>query len=223
MQCLSWPISPLLFAYCEYKRRFFTGWVSVVNIKQLSRWTKSSLFLLSLAALCKFLFCYTFPRLIWMFQAVWGGGKEAQVVFRQHERHHLHPADCFHLLCDLKYNNNLRREEEEKNHLLGRDVFSKNLQRNFIKRGGEGGHNYVFSLTVTTCYITPPPPPSQSPTRFQAHSAHRPAETHVHRFEPKNLEYFLPCSICLTDMFLLLFISIHVFTFNSTNKCVQTK
>ena len=113
-------ISPLLFAYCEYKRRFCTGWVSVVNTRQLSRWTKSFSFLLSLAALCKFLFFYTFPRLIWMFQAVWGGGKEAQVVFCQHERHHLHPADCFHLLCDLSYHCHLHREEEE-NHLLGRD------------------------------------------------------------------------------------------------------
>ena len=113
-------ISPLLFAYCEYKRRFFTGWVSVVNTRQLSRWNKSSLLLLSLAALCKFLFFYSFPRLIWMFQAVWGGGKEAQVVFCQHERHHLHPADCFHLLCDLSYHYHLHREEEE-NHLLGRD------------------------------------------------------------------------------------------------------
>ena len=113
-------ISPLLFAYCEYKRRFFTGWVSVVNTRQLSRWTKSFSFLLSLAALCKFLFFYTFPRLIWMFQAVWGGGKEAQVVFCQHERHHLHPADCFRLLCDLIDHYHLHREEEE-NHLLGRD------------------------------------------------------------------------------------------------------
>ena len=93
-------------------------WIS--NSSQDSRWTKSSLFLLSLAALCKFLFCYTFPRLIWMFQAVWGGGKEAQVIFCQHERHHLHPADCLHLLCDLTYRYHLHREEEE-NHLLGRD------------------------------------------------------------------------------------------------------
>ena len=55
-----------------------------------------------------------------MFQAVWGGGKEAQIVFCQHERHHLHPADCLHLLCDLTYRYHLHREEEE-NHLLGRD------------------------------------------------------------------------------------------------------
>ena len=93
-------------------------WIS--NSSQDSRWTESSLFLFSLAALCKFLFCYIFPRLIWMFQAVWGGGKEAQVIFCQHERHHLHPADCLHLLCDLTYRYHLHREEEE-NHLLGRD------------------------------------------------------------------------------------------------------
>ena len=93
-------------------------WIS--NSSQDSRWTKSSLFLLSLAALCKFLFFYIFPRLIWMFQAVWGGGKEAQVVFCQHKRHHLHPADCLHLLRDLRFDSHLHREEEE-NHLLGRD------------------------------------------------------------------------------------------------------
>ena len=93
-------------------------WIS--NSSQDSRWTESSLFLLSLAALCKFLFFYIFPRLIWMFQAVWGGCKEAQVIFCQHERHHLHPADCLHLLCDLTYRYHLHREEEE-NHLLGRD------------------------------------------------------------------------------------------------------
>merc|ERR1739844_367801 len=68
---------------------------------------------------------------------------------------------------------------------------------------------------------SPPPPPSQSPIRFQAHSAHRPVQTNVDKFEPKNLKYFPPRSICLTDMFLLPFISIHVLTFNSTNMCKQ--
>ena len=64
VQCLSWQISPLVWANCEYKRRFFPGWVSVENRRQLSRrWTRSSLFLLSLPALCKFLSLYRFLRL----------------------------------------------------------------------------------------------------------------------------------------------------------------
>ena len=121
MQCLSWPISPLLFAFSEYKRRIFTGWVSVLETRHLSRWNKSSFLLLSLAALCKFFFFHTFLRLIWMFQAVWGGGKEAQIVFCQHERHHLHPADCFCLLCDLGCTNCSLRTEKEESHLLWRD------------------------------------------------------------------------------------------------------
>merc|ERR1711981_1143733 len=68
---------------------------------------------------------------------------------------------------------------------------------------------------------SPPPPPSQPPLQCQAHSAHRTAQTYVDRFESKNLEYFPPCSNCLTDMFLLPFISIQVLTLNSTNMCKQ--
>ena len=61
-----------------------------------------------------------FPRLIGMFQAVWGGGEEAQVVFRQHLGHDLNPADCFRLLHLLSNHCHLHRQEEE-NHLLGWD------------------------------------------------------------------------------------------------------
>ena len=61
-----------------------------------------------------------FPRLIGMFQAVWGGGEEAQVVFRQHLGHDLNPADCFRLLHLLSNHCHLHRQEEE-NHLLGGD------------------------------------------------------------------------------------------------------
>ena len=55
-----------------------------------------------------------------MFQAVWGGGEEAQVVFRQHLGHDLNPADCFRLLHLLSNHCHLHRQEEE-NHLLGGD------------------------------------------------------------------------------------------------------
>merc|ERR1711934_1164374 len=68
---------------------------------------------------------------------------------------------------------------------------------------------------------SPHPPPSQSPTQCQACCAHRSVQTNVDKFEPKNHKYFPPCSICLTDMFLLPFISIHVLTFNSTNMCTE--
>merc|ERR1712080_768189 len=47
-----------------------------------------------------------------------GGGEEAQVVFCQHERDHLNPSDCFHLLLVLNRPCPLSREEKE-NHLLG--------------------------------------------------------------------------------------------------------
>ena len=121
MQRSSWLISPLLFAFSEYKRRFFTGWVSVLKTRHLSRWNKPFFLLLSLPVLCKFFFFYTFQRLIKMFQAVWGGGKEAQIVFCQHERHHLHPADCFCLLCDLVGRYSRLQREEKESHLLRRD------------------------------------------------------------------------------------------------------
>merc|ERR1712088_1099887 len=64
---------------------------------------------------------YPFYCFLWQRCAVWGGGKEAQVVFCQHERHHLHPADCFHLLYLLKCCSSSLLREEEENHLLGRD------------------------------------------------------------------------------------------------------
>ena len=206
-------------------------WIS--NSSQDSRWTESSLFLLSLAALCKFLFCYTFPRLIWMFQAVWGGGKKAQVIFCQHEHHHLHHADCVHVMwphLPLPPAQGGRGEPSPWTGWNPKEQFSRPPSRGKLKenlcnktrraRRWTGTGREGSSSTGSPPPPSPPPPPSQSPTRFQAHSAHRPEETHVHRFEPKNLEYFPPCSICLTDLFLLPFISIHVSTFNST-KCAN--
>ena len=86
-----------------------------------------------------------------------------------------------------------------------------------LERAGREGS----SSTGSPPPPSPPPPPSQSPTQCQACCAHRPAQSYVDKFEPKNHEYFPPCSICLTDMFLLPFISIHVLTFNSTNMCKQ--
>merc|ERR1712037_468550 len=70
---------------------------------------------------------------------------------------------------------------------------------------------------------SPPPPPSQSPIRFQAQSAHRPAQSYVDKFEPKNHKYFPSRSICLTDMFLLPFISINTCINIQQHKYVQTK
>ena len=70
---------------------------------------------------------------------------------------------------------------------------------------------------------SPPPPPSQSLTQCQAHCAHRPAQTYVDRLEPKNLENFPPCSICLTDMFLLPFISMYTCMNIQQHKYVHTK
>merc|ERR1712212_1479515 len=53
-----------------------------------------------------------------------GGGKEAQVVFREHKRDNLNPADGVRLLRVLVNSGHLLREEEE-NHLLGWDGTSR--------------------------------------------------------------------------------------------------
>merc|ERR1712032_14767 len=53
-----------------------------------------------------------------------GCGEEAQVVFREHERDNLNPADGVRLLRVLVNPRHLLREEEE-NHLLGRDGTSR--------------------------------------------------------------------------------------------------
>ena len=90
-----------------------------------------------------------------------------------------------------------------------------------LARRGTGTGREDSSSTGSPPPPSPPPPPSQSPTRFQAHSAHRPAETHVHRFEPKNLEYFPPRSICLTDVFVTF--HFHTSINIQQHKYVQTK
>merc|ERR1719397_1207722 len=53
-----------------------------------------------------------------------GGGKEAQVVFREHKRDNLNPADGVRLLRVLVNSGHLLREEEE-NHLFGWDGTSR--------------------------------------------------------------------------------------------------
>merc|ERR1711928_211935 len=117
-----------------------------------------------------------------------GCGKEAQVVFREHKRNNLNPADGVRLLRVLINPRHLLGEEEE-NHLLGRDGTSRS----------------------SSAFHLPPPPPSQPPSLCPVHFAHRLEQASADRFEHLNLKYFLPCSICLTDMFLLPFISIHVY------------
>ena len=62
------------------------GSLLVESVLWISRRTKSSFFLLSLAVLCRFVFFYIsfvsgrLPRLTDSFQAFWGGGEEARVV-----------------------------------------------------------------------------------------------------------------------------------------------
>ena len=92
------------------------------------------------------------------------------------------------------------------------------LARRWTWTGREGS-----SSTGSPPPPSPPPPPSQSLTQCQAQRAHRPTWTYVHRFEPKNLENFPPCSICLTDMFLLPFISTYTCINIQQHKYVQTK
>merc|ERR1712037_1027968 len=55
----------------------------------------------------------------------------------------------------------------------------KRRAQRLVGRGREGS-----SSTGSPPPPSPPPPPSQSPTQCQAHSAHRPAEPNVDRFEP---------------------------------------
>ena len=64
VQCQSRQISSLMSCPGEHKRRLCPGWVSAGSIKQLTRWTKSSLLLLSLAALCKFYIVCSFLKLL---------------------------------------------------------------------------------------------------------------------------------------------------------------
>merc|ERR550517_1449563 len=78
--------------------------------------------------------------------------------------------------------------------------------RRLEKAGREGS-----SSTGSPPPPSPPPPPSQPPSLCPVHFAHRLEQASADRFEHLNLKYFLPCSICLTDMFLLPFISIHVY------------
>ena len=63
VQRQSWQISSLMSCPGEYKRRLCPGWVSAANISQLTRWTKSSFLLLSLAAQCKF-YCLFFSDIV---------------------------------------------------------------------------------------------------------------------------------------------------------------
>ena len=73
------------FPTWEYERRLSAGWVSAVNNK-----TNQIFFFLSLALMCRFVFFYIsfvsgrLPRLTDSFQAFWGCGEEARVVFCQH-------------------------------------------------------------------------------------------------------------------------------------------
>merc|ERR1712212_1093180 len=123
-----------------------------------------------------------------------GCGEEAQVVFREHERDNLNPADGVCLLRVLVNPRHLLREEEE-NHLLGWDGTSRSSS--------------AFHLQPPR--PSPPPPPSPPPSVCPVHSAHRLEQASVDRFENLNLKYSLPRSICLTDKFLLPFISLHVY------------
>ena len=74
----------------------------------------------------------------------------------------------------------------------------------WTRRGREGS-----SSTGSPPPPSPPPPRSQPPSQFQVYNAHRLEQPSV-RFERLNFEYFLSWTICLTDMILLPFISIHV-------------
>ena len=53
------------------------------------------------------------------FQADGGGGKEAEVIFREHVGDDVDVADGLHLLRVVGHDRHVHRQEEE-NHLLGR-------------------------------------------------------------------------------------------------------
>merc|ERR1711981_1053778 len=194
---------------------------SVVNTRQLSRCTKSFSFLLSLAALC----CVR----------RWQGSPSCFLSARAPPPPpcRLLPSAMCYLLQPLSPAQGGRGEPSPWTGWNPKEQFSRPLSRGKLKenlcnktrrarrrtrKGREGS-----SSTGSPPPPSPPPPPSQPPSRCQAHSAHRPVQTPVHRFEPTNLKYFLPCIICLTDMFFLPFISIMYLTLNSTNMCKQNK
>ena len=170
-----------------------------------------------------------------MFQDFWGGGEEAQVVFCQHERDNLNPADCFHLLCDLSTPCHLHREEEE-NHLLGRDGTRRSSSAVHLQEGSwrricatrrgeldggreEGGkvpplldhHNINLHIYL-----------------FHNHIQHLKYCMHTSwcKLLPWEIDLILPilpCCICLTDMFLLPFSFHPCNSFNLTNMCKLNK
>merc|ERR1712037_503778 len=80
---------------------------SVVNIKQLSRF-KMNRIILIFAFFGSAVLCEEVAR-------------KPKLFFCQHERHYLHPADCFCLLCDLDGRYSCLHGEEKESHLLGRD------------------------------------------------------------------------------------------------------
>merc|ERR1712018_113222 len=59
---------------------------------------------------------------LWKRCAFCGGDEEAQIVFCQHERDHLNPADCFHLLCYLYHCPCVLCREEKESNILGWDA-----------------------------------------------------------------------------------------------------
>ena len=153
-----------------------------------------------------------------MFQAFWGGGEEAQVVFRQHERDHLNPSDCFHLLRVLWRSYPLYREEKE-NHLLGRvatrrssSVLHCATSRVKLKCGREEGGKVPPLLDHHHLHL--------HLHLLHNHLHHIKRTLHAGRWKYLWIDlnsyqtylptYLLLCSICLTDMLLLPFISIYV-------------
>merc|ERR1711981_646305 len=192
---------------------------SVVNTRQLSRCTKSFSFLLSLAALC----CVR----------RWQGSPSCFLSARAPPPPpcRLLPSAMCYLLQPLSPAQGGRGEPSLWTGWNPKEQFSRPPSRGKLKenlcnktrrvRRLTGTGREGSSSTGSPPPPSPPPPPLQPPLQCQAHSAHRTAQTYVDRFESKNLEYFPPCSNCLTDMFLLPFISIQVLTLNSTNMCKQ--
>ena len=163
-----------------------------------------------------------------MFQAFWGGGEEAQVVFRQHERDHLNPSDCFHLLLVLDRPCRLYREEKE-NHLLGRVATRRSSSvlhcaTSWFElecgRGGKGGKV--------------PPLLDHHHLHLHLHLLHN----HLHRIKcrlytgwRKHVSHWLDLNSYKSNSMMYLFnwyvfVNFHlkhVLAYNSTNVCKQNK
>ena len=237
VQRQSWQISSLMSCPGEYKRRLCPGWVSAENIKQLTRWTKSSFLLLSLAALCKF-YCFSslilFAKLTIALLPLYETDNEVSGCQRRRWG-----SQSFFLLLQVLLPRPCRllpfvtfptppwppalvergdlstwmawtqKEQSSRQDSRFQIQDSREKMKENPRWWRREGERAGSSSTGSPPPPDPPPPPSQPPSPCQVSYAHRLEQPSV-RFERLNFEYFLSWTICLTDMILLPFISIHV-------------